>query len=84
MYEPTEVDITWAREMIDLINEGGTLAYPATELIYTLHHHEKLMVLQNPEIIVNRFDSFVIHLKTTAVFGSLGWRMAEMWGGRSQ
>jgi len=84
VYVPTDIDMAWAKHVVRIINDGGTLIYPATGLIYTLHHERKLMVLQNPEITIEQFDSFVTHQQTVAVFACIGWNVVELTGGRRQ
>ena len=76
MYEPTDGDIRWARRNLDMISEGGVLVFPATGLIYKIDHHQKAVILQNPERLSD-FKSFTMHLQTIATFKIVGYRVTE-------
>jgi hypothetical protein len=75
-YKPTEVDLEWARNMLDLVKDGGLLIYPATMVQYRLDHKNKKMTLENPEQL-DEFPSFVIHQQTIEVFKVLGYAVGE-------
>jgi hypothetical protein len=75
-FVPRPMDIAWANQMIELIKEGGTLIYPATDMIYEFHHSEKTLVLKNPSQLVY-IDSLLIHLRTVATFEKVGWTVIQ-------
>ncbi|MBO0887462.1 hypothetical protein J2P12_00015 [Candidatus Bathyarchaeota archaeon] len=71
-YQPTQTDIDWARSMMTMLSDGGTLAYPATRLIYRIDHKKKTLTLANPDQLFH-FPSFVIHYQTIDVFHQIGY-----------
>lgn len=73
-YKPTEIDLTWAREVLEQLTDRGVLAYPATGLIYRLDKQAKTLVLVNPEILIF-FSSFVTHEMTKEVFKAIGYEV---------
>lgn len=75
-YQPTNEDIAWARNVTNLVKHGGVVTYPATNLFYKLDHHQRVMTLENPEQL-ERFDSFVVHIQTVAVFELIGYTVNE-------
>lgn len=78
-YQPTDVDIEWAGNMLDMIADGGTLAYPATKMIYLVDKTNKKLILQNVEQLAV-FSSFVIHEQTKVVFAEHGYKVEERRG----
>jgi hypothetical protein len=73
-YEPTEIDLYWARSMVNTIEDGGTLHYPSTGCIYKLHQDVKVLVLTNPEILEIP-ESKEVHERTHIVFDKIGWKV---------
>jgi hypothetical protein len=78
-YKPRPVDLAWAKNALSIIKDGGTLAYPETQMIYRVDHSNKQLVLQNPEQLMV-FASFVIHQQSIAVFKALDYEVKETTG----
>jgi hypothetical protein len=76
-YQPTEVDLNWAKNVLRCLTDGGIIAYPATQVIYKVDKVAKTLTLQNPEQLTASFASYVIHQQTIDVFAELGYRVAE-------
>jgi hypothetical protein len=76
LYKPREVDLAWAKNVLAVLEDGGTLAYPATKMIYRVDHYNKQLILLNPEQLTD-FDSFVIHQQSIAVFKALDYEVKE-------
>lgn len=74
LYDPTEADITWAKRTMQLMNQGGVLAMPDSGLIYRVDHHQKKMMLQNPDQLLI-FESYVTHVQTVLVFAQIGYEV---------
>ena len=48
MYQPTEIDLIWFAQTLEIMNEGGLLVFPSSGLIYKVSHDHKTLTLQNP------------------------------------
>lgn len=77
-YTPTEVDIQWARNVVQTLKQDGALAYPASGLIYRLDKANKRMVLQNPSLLAECYASYVTHQMTIDVFACIGYQVTEL------
>ncbi len=48
MYDPTDVDLVWMANVLEITNEGALMVFPNTGLIYKVSHLNKSLTLQNP------------------------------------
>jgi len=69
-YEPTAVDVAWAKESVALTSDEGVLAYKSPRLIYRVHHDVKVMILENPELLPKGKRE---HQRTRVIFAAIGW-----------
>lgn len=74
MYKPRDVDINWARLVIDLVADGGVLAYPNTFLIFRVDKAKKQLLLMNPGVLSDP-DSKEVFEKTIAVFREINYEV---------
>jgi len=74
MYTPRDQDILWAKWVLSMLREDALLIYPATNLHYRISHKAKMLVLENLDQLLLP-DSLVVHLRTVAVFGALGYKV---------
>jgi hypothetical protein len=75
-FKPREVDIKWARNMMEIIQHKGILVYPDTRLIYMVDHKLKKLVLQNTEELLDAWSNQV-HERTKLVFKEIGYAVEE-------
>lgn len=71
-YEPDEMDIEWAKTVLNLIADGGILAYPSTQLIYRVDHLHQTVTLLNRQRLEDE-DSAILHRRSIRVFERIGW-----------
>jgi hypothetical protein len=71
-YSPNEIDISWAKTMVSILNHEGVLHFPSSRLVYQIDHKKKTLTLLNPEILLE-VRSFISHLKTIAVFKEVNY-----------
>jgi hypothetical protein len=76
MYIPNENDIRWLRQVINTINEGGSLMMPDAKLHYRVSHKEKKFTLLNPEQLIHP-ESLRTHLRQIAVAGFCDYSVEE-------
>jgi hypothetical protein len=75
-FKPRDIDIMWARQMVATLKEGGTMMYPATELVYQIHHSTRTIVLMNPDQLIY-VQSLIVHLRTVATFEVINWKVIQ-------
>lgn len=78
-YRPTRVDIEWAREQLRRLKQGGTMAFPATRLVYHVDHINRKVVLINPDQARSP-ESRTVHERTIATFAAVGYDVIEQRG----
>jgi hypothetical protein len=64
-------DVSFAKRIIQEVRPSGTWYWPATGLIYTLHHDVKVAVLENtpgPE-------NYHYHERVSAAWNGAGWKV---------
>jgi len=71
-YQPTNIDIAWARDMLANVVDGGVMVFPAAGAIYEVSHTHKTLTLKNEELLSVNPE---IHLRTTAVFSKVGYEV---------
>lgn len=76
MYRPTPIDIQWAKDQMQKINEGGTLAFPKAKLIYRVEHDRRRLVLTNVEQLRSSYSNG-IHEQTIATFQRIGYNVTK-------
>jgi hypothetical protein len=76
-YQPTLLDMQWAKSMLKYIKDGGTLGFPATALIYRVDHQNKRLVLTNPEMLAENFHSYSVQMRTIETFKAIGYEVIE-------
>lgn len=76
-YEPTGQDISWTKNLIRTLKEGGRVCYPSTRLIYEVLHSKKQFILLNPIETEYDLDSAVTHFRTKMVLRAIGWDCSE-------
>lgn len=64
-YEPTAIDIHWARNMLAMLKDGGVMVFPATRETYRVNHRTKTVTLISAQD--ETFD------KTLEVFRRVGY-----------
>jgi hypothetical protein len=80
-YEPTIVDLLWARNLLKLVVDGGMIVYPNTELQYRVLHSKQTLVLMNPHLLgINSFAKEV-HQISKLVFAKLNYTVESIGGG---
>lgn len=75
-YQPTDIDILWAKHMLKHVMDGGIMVFPSTGLVYKIEHKRKCLTLQNPEALLNP-DSFITHHRTVQTFKAIGYTVEE-------
>lgn len=50
-YKPTPIDINWLEDMVNMLNNGGMLAFKRSGLVYRIDKEAKTFTLMNPEVI---------------------------------
>jgi hypothetical protein len=76
---PKHCEVLWAREVLGRIGDGDTVVFPATEslaLLYTVHHRQKTMTLDNTEELLD-CEVLKAHIRGTLIFASAGYRVEE-------
>lgn len=77
MYRPTSEDLVWAETVLGNIKDGGILGYPKWGLVYRVNHSGKLVTLLNPQVLSDA-DVNETHKRTVAVFGAVGYSVAQL------
>ena len=65
-WQPTSSDITWTRNLVNMVKDGGRWCVPVTGTVYRIFHDKKLAVT-NSEI------SDVTDKRIVKVFHKMGW-----------
>jgi hypothetical protein len=65
-YKPTEEDIQWLQNNVNLLRDGGAIAYPSAGCIFRVDKGKKVL------ITVNRGDEETWQ-RTVVVAGEIGW-----------
>lgn len=73
-YEPNQFDIAWMKNMIAMICDGGTLAYPDAALVFAVNKKTKSLVLLNPEVLIFD-DSLETYKRTKKVCATFHWNV---------
>lgn len=73
MYNPDLEDIAWARNIINIIAEGGTLVFPSVLLIYEVSHEKRTLVLQNTERLKESKIAWATHFAAISTFALHGY-----------
>lgn len=71
-YKARAIDLAWARNVVNMLSDGGVIGYPSTELIYRINKKAKELVLTNPEKLFH-LPSFITHYQTIDVFKQIGY-----------
>lgn len=74
-YEPTLIDIMWAKTMVNLIADGGLMIFPSTNLIYEVRQELKVLELVNIEILNTDPRNRELHGRSHNVFEMIGWKV---------
>jgi hypothetical protein len=74
MYQPTERDKKFAREMVRVMKDGGIMMVPSYPVPYRFNHQRKELVCARPELL-GACVSAVMHGRHKAVFATVGWKV---------
>lgn len=72
VWEPTQSDIEWTRNLVAMIKDGGVWGQPGSQAIFTFFHSEKKYTLEDTLCI----DQETV-ARTCKVLGILGWEKKE-------
>lgn len=72
-YRPTDRDVQWTKNVIDLVKNGGVWGWPDTGLFYVFRHSVKVLQLKNPEMIERDPILYEKHRQAVETFKVLGW-----------
>lgn len=77
-YQPRPYDIEWLRKTLNLLSDGGLVAYPRSMLCYRVNHKLKTLTLTNPSIL-NEGSEWTVkdHQATIAVAARLNYTVIE-------
>lgn len=73
-FSPTSNDVQFARDMINIVKDGGIWVWKDTGLRYQFHHQVKVMELLNPELLKNPKIAEE-HNKTVVTWEYVNWKV---------
>ena len=84
-YAPTESDLRWCRELVDLLKDGGI--WGCDWGIYRIYKKDKKLEMEtvNPLMAAGEFAEN--HARTVKAFGMIGWEVSiskEVWKQRGE
>lgn len=76
-YIPQPIDMEWAKIMIATLKDGGEVLFPSTQLHYRIDKSQRVLILLNPDMLAENFDSNWVHNLTREVFKTVGYEVIE-------
>ena len=74
-WTPRDSDVTWLRNILAVIKEGGIWAVPMTGSIYTVSHLTKTMTLS---LDPGTPESEDLHSKNATIGKIIGWKVHRL------
>ncbi len=74
MYQPTERDKKFAKEMVRVMKDGGIMMNPADWVPYRFNHKKRELVCAQPELLRACVPA-EMHGRHKAVFATVGWKV---------
>lgn len=50
-WSPSENDMLWLAQTLDMLQDGGSLAFPDAMLVFSVNKKDRKLLLLNPEVL---------------------------------
>jgi len=80
-WKPRLVDIAWLGSVIQLIDDGGIIIYPATMLILKVDKKHRKLTLMNPDVLGIDHYSMEVYRRARIIATHLEYEVVAVGGG---